>query len=81
MNIEKITPDMNISKIVMNWPELIEIFSLYGLHCFACGVSEFESIGEGARAHGFDEETIGMMIKDANELISKLSQPLDTGTD
>ncbi len=61
-----ITRDMTVGEIVEQFPQVAEIFMEYGLHCVGCHVAAWETIEEGARGHGMDEETIDMMIQDAN---------------
>ncbi|MFT4312571.1 MAG: DUF1858 domain-containing protein [Candidatus Woesearchaeota archaeon] len=68
MTKELITRDMLILEIVQTYPKAAEIFGEYGLACVGCHVSSWETIEEGARGHGMDEQTIDMMLADANEL-------------
>ena len=49
-----ITRDTNIIEAVQKYPQIIEIFQDYGLGCVGCMASHFETIGEGAGAHGID---------------------------
>jgi iron-sulfur cluster assembly protein len=63
-----ITRDMTIGDIVEQYPQAAEIFTEYGLHCVGCHVASWETIEEGARGHGMDDETIDMMVRDANEV-------------
>lgn len=67
---EAITKEMPIGDVVKDHPETIEIFSKHGLHCIGCAVAAFESIEEGAMAHGID---IGALITDLNKTITSNS--------
>ena len=58
-----ITADTNIIEAVQAHPE---IFADYGLGCIGCMAAQFETIGEGAGAHGLD---VPALIKDINECI------------
>ncbi|RME54261.1 DUF1858 domain-containing protein [Candidatus Woesearchaeota archaeon] len=62
----KITKDMLISEAIQRSPESIEIMMKYGLHCVGCHVSAFESIEDGAKAHGMSDKEIDEMMKEIN---------------
>ncbi len=64
---EAITKAMPIGDVVRQHPETIEVFSKHGLHCIGCAVASFESIEEGAVAHGIDTEAL---IADLNTAIA-----------
>ena len=52
-----LTKDTGIIDAVQNHPEILEVFAEYGLGCVGCMASHFESIGQGAAAHGIDVVT------------------------
>ena len=58
-----LTKDTGIIDAVQNHPEILEVFAEYGLGCVA---SHFESIGQGAAAHGID---VDAFIADCNKAI------------
>lgn len=64
----KITKDMKIEKVLKKYPETEEVFTKHGFHCVGCVVASFESIGQGAIAHGIDVE---QLIEDLNSAIKK----------
>ena len=61
-----ITADTNIIEAVQAHPEIMQVFADYGLGCIGCMAARFETIGEGAGAHGLD---VPSLIKDINECI------------
>ncbi len=67
----KITKDMKIDEIIEKNPNAVEIMFKYGLHCIGCAVASYESLEEGAKAHGLNEEDIKEMVKEINELEEK----------
>tara|TARA_Y100000310_G_scaffold57396_1_gene52598 strand:+ start:7952 stop:8515 length:564 start_codon:yes stop_codon:yes gene_type:complete len=67
---EKINADMNIGEVVARFPETAEVMIGYGLHCVGCHVNPYESIQQGAAAHGMKQETIDGMLKEMNEAVS-----------
>lgn len=62
----KITGDMTVQDILTLYPETHEVFMDWGLHCATCFVGAFESIEDGARAHGFTEEEVIELMDDLN---------------
>jgi len=53
-----ITKEMPIGDVVKSHPETVPVFMQHGLHCIGCAVAAFESIAEGAAAHGIDVEAL-----------------------
>jgi hybrid cluster-associated redox disulfide protein len=64
----KITKDTGIIDAVQEHPEIIEVFQEYGLGCIGCMAANFETIGEGAGAHGLD---VDALIEDINKKINE----------
>jgi hybrid cluster-associated redox disulfide protein len=54
----QIRPDTNIREIVADLPISEEVLSQFGLHCAGCGVNKYETIEQGAKAHGLRVEPI-----------------------
>ena len=54
----EITPDTNIRELVTALPIAEEVLGEFGLHCAGCGVNKYETIGQGALAHGLRPEPI-----------------------
>lgn len=64
----KINKDMTISEVVAKYPRTIEIFLEYGMGCFGCGVAQFETLEQGASAHGINPKKL---IDALNKVASK----------
>ena len=64
----KITKDTGIIEAVQEHPEIIEVFQQYGLGCIGCMAANFETIGQGAGAHGLD---VDALIADINKKIGE----------
>ncbi len=60
---------MRIQEVMVLCPEAADIMAEYGLHCFSCSIGGIESIQDGCKMHGFDDETIDVLIDDLNEAI------------
>ncbi len=64
----KITKDMPIPEILIKYPETISVFQEHGLHCIGCFAASFETLEQGAMAHGLD---IDKLVKDLNDSFEK----------
>lgn len=62
----KITKDMIIEEVVNQYPQTVPVFLMHGLHCVGCHVSLWESIEQGALAHGID---IDPLMEDLNKVV------------
>lgn len=61
-----------LGEIVSQYPELIDVLvNNYGLHCVGCYAAAWETLEEGAKAHGFEDKEIEKMVKKLNQIISK----------
>ena len=54
----EIAPQTNISELVAQLPVAAEVLTRFGLHCAGCGVNKYETIAQGAAAHGLRIEPI-----------------------
>jgi len=60
-----ISKENTIEEVVTKYPESVMVFMKHGLHCVGCHVSAFESIEEGAMAHGID---VDVLVADLNKI-------------
>lgn len=60
-----ITKETTIEDVVTKYPESVMVFMKHGLHCVGCHVSAFESIEEGAMAHGIN---VDALVEDLNKV-------------
>jgi len=49
-----ITKDMTFGEVLQRFPKTFPIFAKYGMHCIGCSMSAYETIEQGAKAHGID---------------------------
>ena len=63
-----ITKDTGIIEAVQSHPEIMEVFAEYGLGCIGCMAAHFETIGQGAGAHGID---VDALIEDIKKVIAE----------
>ena len=69
-----VTKDMLLSEILEKYPDAAPILMGYGLHCIGCSFSSFDTLETGAKVHGMDDETIGMLLHDINLIIKKFKE-------
>jgi hybrid cluster-associated redox disulfide protein len=60
----KITRQMPIGELVMNYPESVEVLFARGFHCIGCGLSAYETLEQGAAAHGYDDTGIDELVSE-----------------
>src|SRR5271165_6915168 len=53
-----IGPETNIRDLVAELPLAEDVLGRFGLHCAGCGVNKYETIAQGAKAHGLRVEPI-----------------------
>ncbi len=73
-----VTKDWPVAHIVEKYPQAAEVLVEYGLHCFGCSASEYETLEEGWLGHGFAAEDLENLVSDLNDFIaSNPSRPLE----
>ena len=61
-----ITKEMPIQEIVHSHPETVRVFFQHGLMCVGCAAARFETLEQGATAHGID---VNALVKDLNAAV------------
>ena len=54
----QVNKNMSIAEVVMKWPESAGAFMENGLHCYGCAAARYETIEQGALAHGVDPDKL-----------------------
>ncbi|MEM4264016.1 MAG: DUF1858 domain-containing protein [Candidatus Woesearchaeota archaeon] len=73
----KISKETKISDVASKYPETIEIFFKYGMHCIGCPASRMETIEDGCRGHGISDDKIDELIDELNKLVGKAKKGKD----
>ena len=60
----KVTENTTIGEILKNYSNAKDVLTGFGMHCFACPMSQMETIAEAGMVHGLNVE---FMIKKLNE--------------
>jgi hybrid cluster-associated redox disulfide protein len=63
---QKITKNMKIEEVIKKHPETIGVFVKFGFHCVGCIAANFETIEEGAKAHGLTSEEV---VEELNKIV------------
>jgi hybrid cluster-associated redox disulfide protein len=61
---KKITKDMTFAELIMNDKDAANKLADKGLFCGGCPMAQFETIEQGAMAHGVDADEL---VKELNE--------------
>ena len=64
--MDKINKNMTFGELLKQFPKAGPILAAYGLHCIGCHIGVFETIEQGAQAHGLDSAKIDAMMTDLN---------------
>ena len=67
----KITKDLTLGEVVSKYPKAVEPMLKRGMHCVGCHVAAFETVEQGAKAHGMNEKEIKEMLKEMNKAVEK----------
>ena len=68
---EKITKEMTLGEVVSRFPESAKVMLSYGLHCVGCHVASWETLEQGAKAHGLDDKEVDKMVGEINKTIQE----------
>lgn len=60
-----ITKDMNITEIVGKYPQTADVLREYGMGCIGCMAARFETLEQGAQAHGIDVDALVNALNEA----------------
>ena len=64
-----ITKDMTIGDVVAKYPACIEPLQSAGVHCVGCHVSYHETLEQGFKGHGMNDEEVDMVIAKLNAAV------------
>jgi len=56
-----------IGELVLNHPVSASVLLEHGFHCIGCGLAAYETLEEGASAHGFDEAAIDALVQEIKD--------------
>lgn len=65
-----VNKDMIIADVLKLHPDVASIMLEHGLHCVGCHANVFDTIENGCKVHGLDDETVESLVKEINGFIS-----------
>lgn len=63
---QKINKDMTFNEVLDMGPEVVQVFVKYNMGCVGCAAAKFESIEQGAKAHGINLDDL---LRDLNAAV------------
>ncbi len=69
--MDKIKKNMTFAEVIEKFPESAAVMMSHGLHCVGCHVASYETIEQGAKAHGMNDKDLEKMMKEINKAASK----------
>jgi hybrid cluster-associated redox disulfide protein len=76
--MEKITKDMIIGDVIRKYPQVVETLLENGIHCIGCHASAHESLEQGLKGHGMDDEKVDALIQKLNKVIEEGKKVCDS---
>jgi hybrid cluster-associated redox disulfide protein len=70
-NTKKIDKNTSIGDLMTANPEMNDVLYEYGLYCGNCSAAGFDTIEDGARIHGLEDEEIEELIQELNKKLKK----------
>ena len=66
-----ITRDTTLGELVERFPEAAMVMARKGMHCIGCHMAAWETVEQGARAHGMLDRDIDGMLEEMNRAAAK----------
>lgn len=66
-----ITKDMKLGELVKKYPKAAMLMAQKGMHCIGCGMAAWETIEQGCKAHGMDENGMKKLLEEMNKAGAK----------
>ena len=65
-----VSRDANIADLVFKYPQVADVLLAFGLHCVGCFANAFDTVEQGAKIHGMDEEEIDEIMEEINKVVN-----------
>ncbi len=82
----EISREIPIGELIINYPAAFEILVKRGFHCIGCGMAAYETLGQGAKAHGLDDAAVDALVAelkgavaDEKKRMEKMRMGVETG--
>jgi len=64
----EISKDITFANLIREYPQSAPLLGKYGLHCVGCHIGAFETLEQGMKAHGLDDNAIETLIQELKKL-------------
>jgi len=61
-------------ELLEKYPQTAEVLAKKGFHCLGCALASFETLEQGAKAHGMEDKEVGELIKEIKLITAKGSK-------
>lgn len=72
--MKKITEKTPLGEIVEKYPKAVPVMLGKGLHCVGCYAASWETVEQGASAHGMGKNDVKKMIEEMNKAIEEKAE-------
>jgi len=72
-----VTKDVKIGELASKYPVAIGLLFARGMHCVGCHASAFETLRQGAEAHGMKPVEVDALVEEINQTIAKDESELE----
>lgn len=69
--MKKVDRKINIAELIEKYPETAEVLFASGFYCLGCSMAGFETLEDGALAHGMSDKEIDKLVQKLNKRILK----------
>ncbi len=66
---EKISRKTALGEVAARFPAAVPVMLSKGMHCIGCHVAAFETVEQGAKAHGMSSEQIDLLLDEMNKAV------------
>lgn len=66
--MSEINKDMTFASLIREYPESASLLGKYGLRCVGCHIGAFETLEQGMKSHGLDDNAVETLVKELNQL-------------
>ena len=71
MKNKQVNKDTSIEELMMADPAMNDVLYEYGLYCGNCFAAGYDTIADGAKIHGLENEEIDELIQELNKKLSE----------
>lgn len=73
--MNKINKNTSIGDLIEENPDLNDVLYEYGLYCGNCFAASFDTLEEGAKLHGLEDDEIDELVQALNQREAKADPP------